>query len=328
MTSVSSSPYNDSETLPPLASTCQRIISYPTNQSKPVTTSPHYPNYLELINDTFYHFIDNFFSILFFAIAPYLLIALGILLPIIILRFIVLSELLVTPPAPVLVVSIFIIYFFLLLVAEIWLQSAFFYLVTHLEEKPGVGEILSHSYSKMWALCWLTALLFLVSLGGSLLMIIPGLILAILSIFAPFVLMFEEVGGLKALQISRLRLHHFFGALVLRLAFFALTIYVFYVIAGLFSNISSLKIVGDTLRIILDLTVPIIYFIFISRNYHAIRWLTIEQPTKITNFSQFTYVFLIIIPILLAILLFYLNSSTIITLFNRFISLPKIANGA
>ncbi|MCL4384332.1 hypothetical protein M1116_02670 [Patescibacteria group bacterium] len=322
-TAVPASPLSF-DPLPPLAASPKHLISYEVGRAKPLSSQPRYPNFLELLNESLYHFVDNFFYIIIVAASPYLFLSAGILIPIFLLKFTVDNDLLTSPPSPVVVVSLLGLYFLFLIIGELWLQTSFLYLIAHLEEKPSFTQILAASFKKTWALCWLLCLFLLLTFGGSLLLLIPGIILSIFSIFAPYVLMVEEVGGFTALHISRLRLQPYFWSLIQRLVLFIGTIAMLYIAVGLLAATVSFKSLANVLEIILNLTIPVIYLIFLGRNYQAIRWLTIERSTTVNIVPKLIYLILIIFPLGLAVLLLFLNLPFFINTFHNLLYFPNL----
>jgi hypothetical protein len=71
------------------------------------------------------------------------------------------------------------------------------------EDKVNISDIIFETVAKFFPFVWLTILSSLVVSGGLLLGIIPGIIFYIHFIFAPFVLIAENIGGLNALFRSK-----------------------------------------------------------------------------------------------------------------------------
>jgi len=71
------------------------------------------------------------------------------------------------------------------------------------KEKIEIQDILSKGLSKIFSFTWIIILLLLVTVGGLLLGVIPGVIFYIYFMFAPFILITENIGGMNALFRSK-----------------------------------------------------------------------------------------------------------------------------
>ncbi len=83
-----------------------------------------------------------------------------------------------------------------------WIQIAMLYLVSN-PAKIDLKQAFSQTRNKILKFWWVTTLYSLIFMGGLTVLIIPGIILGLWLSLAPFILIFEEEGGLKALIKSR-----------------------------------------------------------------------------------------------------------------------------
>jgi len=83
--------------------------------------------------------------------------------------------------------------------------------------EEGAGEILSRSWAMTLAFSWVLSLFLLAVGGGLFLLVLPGLILSVLFVFAPVYQMSGEAEGLRALELSWARVRPRFGEVSLRL---------------------------------------------------------------------------------------------------------------
>lgn len=89
------------------------------------------------------------------------------------------------------------------LVFQLWAQTALLYAIKDHGERIGIRESFRRGWKQLHSFWWLSILLMLIMVGGIALLIIPGLILGIWFVFAPFVLIDEKRRGNAALWVSR-----------------------------------------------------------------------------------------------------------------------------
>lgn len=88
------------------------------------------------------------------------------------------------------------------MIVGFWYQLALILAVKADGHKMSIAKLAESAVPLMGAFLWLMILTMFILLGGSLLFLIPGLILAVLFSFAPYVLVNEKVFGLEALDRS------------------------------------------------------------------------------------------------------------------------------
>jgi len=131
------------------------------------------------------------------------------------------------------VVPFYILIFVFGTVIQLWGGMA---VVIHLlaDQKVGVVESYKRSWQYVGRYWWLCVLEMLILSAGFVLLIIPGIVLAILFLFSQFVLVEEEYRGLNALMISREYIRGYawsvFGRLLLLGALLASLVAIFEVI--------------------------------------------------------------------------------------------------
>ncbi len=81
-----------------------------------------------------------------------------------------------------------------------WIAAACIYAIV---DETGIREALGQSLSRIWAFFWLFSLLGLIVGGGSMLLVVPGILFFGWFVFAQYVLAAEETRGMDALLKSR-----------------------------------------------------------------------------------------------------------------------------
>jgi len=89
------------------------------------------------------------------------------------------------------------------LVIQIWAQTALLYAIKDSQEKIGIFKSYKNGWFKILPYLWLSLLVGFVVNGGTLLLIVPGIIFSIWFSLSGFVLISEDIGGMNAMLKSR-----------------------------------------------------------------------------------------------------------------------------
>ena len=90
-----------------------------------------------------------------------------------------------------------------LFIVSYWSGLACLYVIKDREEKIGVRESFKRAWFKLFPYFWIIILAALASLGGFILLIIPGIIVGVSLIFVSFILISEDLRGMDVLLKSR-----------------------------------------------------------------------------------------------------------------------------
>jgi len=90
-----------------------------------------------------------------------------------------------------------------LLTVFIWAPLALIHALSHADAKVGFRESFGETRSKIWPFIWLTIIQTAISLGLSLLFIVPALIFSVWTMFTSYILINENIGSMSALLKSR-----------------------------------------------------------------------------------------------------------------------------
>jgi ABC-type spermidine/putrescine transport system permease subunit I len=127
----------------------------------------------------------------------------GIIILLLVSRFFIFLPLIALKKNLVLGISLFIIFFLCLAVIYLWSQVSLIYVIKDREERIGIRESFKRGWSKIISFFWISILTSLITAGGFLLFIIPGIIFAIWFVLAPFVLVAEDLKGMNVLLRSK-----------------------------------------------------------------------------------------------------------------------------
>lgn len=291
--------------LPPVSLSPKEVFSHSPDQPDAVHHD-YYPNFFELLSQTLSLFINNFFRLIIIQIINLLIIVLAIIPGV--LGGAVLS--LVSLPIPIIVI-IAIIYVIFLFYISFWIQTVPIYFISRIDQNPSLSHIFRGSSKKALTYIWLSILSAFLIFGGSILLIIPGIILSLYSVFAPFVLMAEEQSGFTALHLSRHYLSGHFWGFIWRQLLFALVVIFFIVIIIFLQENQTTAIIGQVFGFIGQLVISTIYFIYLRQNYVALRWLKIDKQLVVSKKMSTLYILLTILPIILIAIIIFLASSNL-----------------
>ena len=96
-----------------------------------------------------------------------------------------------------------IVFFLATFISQTWSQTALLYAIKDSHEGIGVGEAYRRGWHKILSYWWISFLAGFITIGGFLLLIVPGIIFGIWFSLAIFVLIAEDLKGMNALLKSR-----------------------------------------------------------------------------------------------------------------------------
>jgi competence protein ComGC len=102
-----------------------------------------------------------------------------------------------------LLILLAILYFVIIFISQVLGQIALLYAVKDSQERIGVMESYRRGWHKIFSYWWVSLLAGFITLGGFLLLIVPGIIFAVWFSLAVFVLIAEDLKGMNALFKSR-----------------------------------------------------------------------------------------------------------------------------
>mgnify|MGYP001587406703 CR=1 FL=1 len=102
-----------------------------------------------------------------------------------------------------LLILLAILFFVIIFISQAWGQTALLYAVKDSQERIGVMESYRRGWHKIFSYWWVGLLAGFITLGGFLLLIVPGIIFATWFSLAVFILIAEDLKGMNALLKSK-----------------------------------------------------------------------------------------------------------------------------
>ncbi len=219
-----------------------------------------------------------------------IILALFSLLVIFLFSVVVIEHMLLGSPASFVVLPLFIALILALFYVMVWGQTALLYRVVHYEKPLTIRDSFAQSFKKVDSFAWISALTGLVVLGGFILFIIPGIILAFSLGMASYVFMKEDIKGMDALLKSRLYVKGYWGAVAWRL-----------LVAGfLVGLVQLIPYFGGIASFVLT-PLSLIYAYFLFENLRAVKGDIAFHPTKNQRmgYGTLAIVGILIIPLII-----------------------------
>ncbi|MBZ9577492.1 hypothetical protein KJA13_00430 [Patescibacteria group bacterium] len=102
-----------------------------------------------------------------------------------------------------LTLSVMIVLGIMAFVVNLWASIALLYAIKERDQKIGIKESFTKGWSKILSYWWISILVGLITMVGFLLFIIPGIIFSLWFSLAGYVLVSEDIKGMKALFRSK-----------------------------------------------------------------------------------------------------------------------------
>jgi len=105
--------------------------------------------------------------------------------------------------SPIFAIFLFVIFGLGVVFLSLWSPVSLLFAIKDREERIGIGESYKRALPKIFPFLWISILTSLITSGGFLLFIIPGLIFSIWFLFGGYVLVWENLKGMDALFRSK-----------------------------------------------------------------------------------------------------------------------------
>lgn len=110
---------------------------------------------------------------------------------------------------------------------QIWIYLSLIFVIKDSEEKITILEALKRGKNKILNMFLVSILFFLIVIGGTFPLVIPGIILSISFVFYPFIIVSENLKGFKALVKSREYVKGYWWQILGRIFFLPLLVFLF-----------------------------------------------------------------------------------------------------
>ncbi len=209
---------------------------------------------------------------------------------------------------------LFLIVIFLV---QVWGQTALLYAIKDSQEGIGVVESYRRGWHKILPYWWIILLSMVITAGGFILLVVPGIIFAIWFSLAIFVLISEDKKGMSALLKSKEYVKGKWGGVLWRLFFISVTSFIISLVVAFIFGILKVPFGSQISNLIIVLFVtPLVvtYSFLIYSNLKAIKGEIVFAPTarKKATFIIIGIIGLLVIPaigIFSSVILASLNTS-------------------
>ncbi|MFH1611652.1 MAG: hypothetical protein ABH887_00015 [bacterium] len=210
-------------------------------------------------------------------------------------------------------IAIWLIIFIVIIFLATWPQVALLYAIKERDAQIGIKDSFAKGWRKIFSFWWISVLTSLIVASGFLLLIIPGIIFSIWFALSAYVLIGEDLKGMKALSRSKQLIKDYWGKVFLRFAVVSIIGLVIYSIFGLIGGIFKISLVEDLIALIVSILLTPFVLTYMYLIYENLKQLksgeVFENAKKGTSFILLGVLgtFVLIGGILASIVLVSLN---------------------
>lgn len=198
-----------------------------------------------------------------------------------------------------LLIFLAILFFVIISISQVWGQTALLYAVKDNQERIGVIESYRRGWHKIISYWWVSLLVGFITLGGFLLLIVPGIIFAVWFSLAVFILIAEDLKGMNALLKSREYVKGKWGGVLWRLFFIGALFLIISLVPALIFGLLKIPFVSEISSFIIGLFLtPLVmtYSFLVYSNLKALKGEIVFVPTR---GKKAAFIFIAILGILI-----------------------------
>ena len=209
----------------------------------------------------------------------------------------------------ILLVPLMVLLFLIIFISQIWGQTALLYAVKDSQEKIGIKESYEKGGHKLSSYVWVAILAGVITFGGFVLLIVPGLIFSVWFSMALFVLIAEDLTGMDALLKSKEYVRGKWGGVFWRTFFIGILYVIIYYVPTLILDFFKVPFAGQVVNLISGLFLsPFImtYLFLLYNNLKSLKGDVVLAPTKSTKikFALVGILGILFIPVILYFIVF------------------------
>lgn len=204
-----------------------------------------------------------------------------------------------------LLIIVTILFFLALLIGNLWGQMALLYAIRDSSEGIGIKESYRRGWHKIASYLWISILAAFITLGGFLLLIVPGIIFAIWFSLAMFVLVSEDLKGMNALLRSKEYVKGHWGGVWWRLIFISGLNIVIYIIPAIILGLIKIPFGEQISQFVVGLLLGPLATIYLFLVYSNLKSIKGEVAFVPARSKRLTYIFIAVLGLLLIPAMFF-----------------------
>ncbi len=199
------------------------------------------------------------------------------------------------------------VFFIAIFISQAWGQTALLYAIKDSQEGIGVRESYRRGWHKIFSYWWVSLLAGFITVGGFLLLVVPGIIFAVWFSLAMFILIAEDLKGMNALLKSREYVKGKWGSIFWRFFFIGALSFIISLVSILIFSFLKVPFGAQISNFFIGLFwTPLVmtYSFLVYRNLKAVKGEVAFAPTggKKAAFIFIGILGILVIPILFSIL--------------------------
>lgn len=198
-----------------------------------------------------------------------------------------------------LLILLAILFFVIIFISQTWGQTALLYAVKDSQERIGVMESYRRGWHKIFSYWWVGLLAGFITLGGFLLLIVPGIIFATWFSLAVFILIAEDLKGMNALLKSKEYVKGKWGGVFWRFFFIGVISLIISLVPVLVFSLLKIPFGSEISRFIIGLFLTPLVMTYSFLVYSNLKALKGEIAFAPTGGKKAAFIFVGILGILL-----------------------------
>jgi hypothetical protein len=198
-----------------------------------------------------------------------------------------------------------ILFFVIIFTSQVWGQTALLYAVKDSQERIGVMESYRRGWHKIFSYWWVYLLTGFITLGGFLLLIVPGIIFAVWFSLAVFVLIAEDLKGMNALLKSREYVKGKWDGVCWRFAFIGIISLIIFLVPILIFNLLKIPFGEEISKFVIGLFLTPLVTTYLFLVYNYLKALKGEIAFAPTRGTKAVFIFAGILGILLTLTILF-----------------------
>jgi hypothetical protein len=191
-----------------------------------------------------------------------------------------------------------ILFFVVFFISITWGQTALLYAIKDSQEKIGIIESYRRGWHKIFSYWWVSLLTIFITIGGFVLLIVPGIIFSVWFNLAIFILIAEDLKGIDALLKSREYVKGKWGGVFWRFFFIGAMASIISLVLGLIFNLLKIPFHSEISGLIIGLFLTPFVITYLFLVYSNLKKLKGEIAFAPTGGEKAAFIFVGILGVL------------------------------